>query len=64
VEDPAATLSFLRRYDLPFVVRSGGHCFAGQSATSGVVVDVTPMDQVRLDDDMVTVGAGARLGGV
>jgi FAD/FMN-containing dehydrogenase len=63
-EDAAATLSYLRRHDLPFVVRSGGHCFAGHSATSGVVVDVTPMDQVRLDDEMVTVGAGARLGAV
>jgi FAD/FMN-containing dehydrogenase len=63
-EDAAASLSFLREHDLPFVVRSGGHCFAGHSSTSGVVLDVTPMDEVRLDGDLVTVGAGARLGAV
>jgi FAD/FMN-containing dehydrogenase len=63
-EDAAVVLSFVREHDLPFVVRSGGHCFAGHSSTGGVVLDVTPMDQVRLDGDLVTVGAGARLGAV
>jgi FAD/FMN-containing dehydrogenase len=45
-------------------VRSGGHCFAGHSSTSGVVVDVTLMDRVSPDDGLVTVGAGARLGAI
>jgi FAD/FMN-containing dehydrogenase len=61
-EDVAVVLSFVREHDLPFVVRSGGHCFAGHSSTGGVVLDVTPMDQVRLDGERITVGAGARLG--
>lgn len=69
-EDVVAALAFVRRHELPFVVRSGGHCFAGHSSTDGVVVDVGPMDEVRLDGeghgdgDLVTVGAGARLGAV
>ena len=61
-EDIAVALSFVRQHDLPFVVRSGGHCFAGLSSTRGVVLEVTPMDQVRLDGELVTVGGGARLG--
>ena len=62
--DVAATLSFLRQHDLPFAVRSGGHCFAGHSSSPGVVLDVTPMDLVAPDGDLVAVGAGARLGAV
>jgi FAD/FMN-containing dehydrogenase len=62
--DVATTLSFLRQHDLPFAVRSGGHCFAGHSSSPGVVLDVTPMDPVSPDGDLVAVGAGARLGAV
>ncbi len=62
--DVATTLSYLRQHDLPFAVRSGGHCFAGHSSSPGVVLDVSPMDHVAPDGDLVTVGAGARLGAV
>ena len=57
-------MSYLRQHDLPFAVRSGGHCFAGHSSSAGVVLDVSPMDHVVPDGDLVTVGAGARLGAV
>jgi len=63
-EDVAVVLSFVGRHDLPFVVRSGGHCFAGHSTTGGVVLDVGAMDRIRVDDGLATVGAGARLGAV
>ena len=49
---------------LPAVPRSGGHCFAGGSTTTGVVIDVGPLDEVSLSDGLATVGAGARLGKV
>jgi FAD/FMN-containing dehydrogenase len=62
--DVAATLSYLRQHDLPFAVRSGGHCFAGHSSSPGVVLDVTPLDHVVPSGDLVAVGAGARLGAV
>ena len=45
-------------------VRSGGHCFAGRSSGPGVVIDVGPMDGVRLDGDVAAIGAGARLNAV
>jgi FAD/FMN-containing dehydrogenase len=49
---------------LPAVPRSGGHCFAGRSTTSGVVIDVGPLDDVSVSDGFATIGAGARLGKV
>jgi FAD/FMN-containing dehydrogenase len=63
-EDVSETVSFLDRHGLEHVTRSGGHCFAGRSATRGVVVDVAPMRSVSLSGDIATVGAGARLGEV
>ena len=57
-------ISFLNRHGLENAIRSGGHCFAGNSSTHGVVIDVTPMDSVTVSDGLATIGAGARLGKV
>jgi len=59
--DVAHTISFARRVGLNVASRSGGHCFAGRSSTSGVVIDVGPMCSIMVEDRVVTVGAGARL---
>ncbi|MFD0745181.1 FAD-binding oxidoreductase [Phytohabitans flavus] len=61
-EDVEAALNFAGAARLPVAVRSGGHCFAGRSSTTGVVLDVSPMDAVEIGDGTVTVGAGVRLG--
>ena len=45
-------------------IRSGGHCFAGRSTTTGTLIDVSPMNEVRLDGELATIGAGARLGAI
>ncbi len=45
-------------------MRGGGHCFAGRSSTTGVVIDVSPMAGVRVDGDRAVIGAGTRLGEV
>ncbi|HEX6674334.1 MAG TPA: FAD-binding oxidoreductase [Actinomycetes bacterium] len=63
-EDVAATIALAGRSGLHAVPRSGGHCFAGRSSTSGVVLDVTPMRSVMLAHGQATIGAGARLGEV
>ena len=63
-QDVSAAISFLDRHGLEHATRSGGHCFAGQSSTSGVIIDVTPMDSVSVSGDVATIGAGARLGKV
>jgi FAD/FMN-containing dehydrogenase len=62
--DVARTLAFARAEGVPVAPRSGGHCFAGRSSTTGLVVDVGPMASVSVDDGAVTVGAGARLGAI
>jgi FAD binding domain/Berberine and berberine like len=45
--------------------RGGGHCFAGRSATDGIVLDMSGLDGISVAADRVaTIGAGARLGQV
>jgi FAD/FMN-containing dehydrogenase len=62
--DVSETISFAKRSELKTATRSGGHCFAGYSSTSGMVVDVSPMRSVSVSGGVATVGTGARLGDV
>ena len=62
--DVAATLAFACRTGLPVAARSGGHCFAGESSTEGIVIDVAPMASVTVEGGVATIGAGARLGAI
>jgi FAD/FMN-containing dehydrogenase len=64
LQDASETISFLNRHGLENAIRSGGHCFAGNSSTEGAVIDVTPMDSVAVSGGIATIGAGARLGNV
>jgi FAD/FMN-containing dehydrogenase len=61
--DVAACLAFARRFALPVTARSGGHSYAGWSGTTGLVVDVTPMNSFRPGPGAarVTVGSGLHL---
>jgi FAD/FMN-containing dehydrogenase len=61
-EDVAETIALARRHGLRVAPRSGGHCFAGRSATDGIVIDVGPMGTTAVADGVATVGAGSRLG--
>jgi FAD/FMN-containing dehydrogenase len=63
-EDIAQALAFASREGLHAALRSGGHCFAGRSSTTGVVIDLSGMDEVSVSGGTVTVGAGARLADV
>ena len=60
-EDIAKALAYARQERLHVALRSGGHCFAGRSSTTGIVIDLSGMNEVLVSDDTVTVGAGARL---
>ena len=62
--DVAETLAVARVTGLDTAIRSGGHCFAGRSSTSGIVIDVSPMRSVSVSRGIATIGAGARLGEV
>jgi FAD/FMN-containing dehydrogenase len=58
----AAAIAYAREEGGGLAVRAGGHCFGGHSSTTGVLIDVSPMDAIELGDGRVTVGGGARLG--
>ncbi|GAA2791107.1 FAD-binding oxidoreductase [Saccharopolyspora taberi] len=50
---------------VPLAARSGGHSYAGYSVPpDGLVVDVADLSAVDVQGDLVTVGAGARIGDV
>jgi FAD/FMN-containing dehydrogenase len=60
--DVSATIALARRLGVETAARSGGHCFAGRSSTSGIVIDVSPMHSVSVSGGVATVGPGTRLG--
>ncbi len=61
-DEVAGAIAEARERGLEIAVRSGGHCFAGRSSTTGLLIDVEPIDHVELDGPLATIGAGARLG--
>lgn len=60
-EDAAVCVSWAREHGVPFVVRSGGHSYAGFSTSDGLVIDVKGMQAVAVDpaNGTVTVAGGA-----
>ncbi|MBB2483705.1 FAD-binding oxidoreductase [Mitsuaria sp. WAJ17] len=62
--DVQAGLAHALSQRLPFALRSGGHSYVGSSAGSGLVIDLGPMNSVRLEGEVAVVGAGATLADV
>ncbi len=48
-EDVRTALRWARDNGVPLVARSGGHSYAGYSTTSGLIIDVSPMTDIRFD---------------
>ena len=49
--------------DVPFSIRSGGHCFEGLSQSLGLVIDLRRMSRIEIEDgSQLTVQPGANLG--
>ncbi|WP_028801474.1 FAD-binding oxidoreductase [Streptomyces sp. 142MFCol3.1] len=66
-EDAALVIGFARDHGLPLAVRGGGHHGAGMgTCDDGVVLDLTPMNDIEVDPQARTarVGGGCRLGEV
>jgi FAD/FMN-containing dehydrogenase len=64
--DVAEALSYARSANLPLTPRGGGHCFAGRSSTTGLMLDLSPLSTITVEPTgaLATVGAGARLASV
>jgi FAD/FMN-containing dehydrogenase len=62
-QDVSACLAFVRRFGLPVAARSGGHSYGGWSSSTGLIVDVTRMNTLRVaaGGRTVQVGTGTRL---
>jgi hypothetical protein len=51
-----------RNARMPIAARSGGHSYAGYSSPdNGLVVDLSPMADIKVDNNQAVVGGGARL---
>lgn len=62
--DVQRTLEFVRRFQLPFAIRGGGHSYTGSSSTGGLLLDMTLLQHIRYADGVVRIGAGAKLADV
>ena len=64
VADVVASLAFVRATGVPFALRSGAHSFAEYSTSDGLVIDLRPMNEVRVDraTARVTAGPGTSIG--
>ena len=60
--DIALALAFAQHNSLPVAARSGGHGYTGNSTSTGIVIDVGPMNTITLNGDgTAVIGAGAKL---
>ena len=60
--DVRQLLLWARRTGVPLAIRSGGHSYAGYSVTRGVVVDLSGLRGISVNENgTATIGAGNRL---
>lgn len=60
-QDVQKVLAFAQTNKLALVPRSGGHGYAGYSASEGIVLDLNEMRAITVGDGTATIGAGAKL---
>ena len=62
VQDVQSTVRTVRDCDLPLSVRGGGHDWACRALCDGIVIDLSGMNNVRIDPDthMARISGGAR----
>ncbi len=61
VDDVRACLSFAQHNGIPAVPRSGGHSYGGYSTTTGLVIDVSRLNGIQVNDQTTVLGPGAQL---
>lgn len=65
-EQTAHAFKILKKHNLKFAIRSGGHCYGPGSLSSGYIIDVRNFNYVIPNTKCceVRIGAGTHLGGV
>ncbi|MBX2994353.1 MAG: FAD-binding oxidoreductase [Bdellovibrionaceae bacterium] len=60
----ALAIQWARDNEIPLAMRAGGHSYEGFSSSTGLVIDVRPMNKMTMSQnaETVTVGAGGALG--
>ncbi len=58
--DVAACLAWSQEEQMPLIVRSGGHNYAGYSTTKGLMIDVSQMKDFEMQAGLMKVGAGVQ----
>ena len=60
--DVQRCVSWARQHGVPFAVRSGGHSYAGYSATGGLLISVASLRSLTMDPatKRITLGAGVQ----
>jgi hypothetical protein len=48
-QDVAQSILWCREHRVPLVARAGGHSYAGYSTTTGLMIDVSPINAARFD---------------
>ncbi len=66
IEEVVYVLEVLRKHNLCFSLRSGGHCYEPGSLSSGYVIDMSNFNTIEMDTEReeVFIGAGCLLGSV
>jgi FAD/FMN-containing dehydrogenase len=59
-QDVHTCLLFAQDNDISIAVRSGGHSSGGYSTTTGLIVDVSRLNQVAVTGSTVTIGPGVQ----
>jgi FAD/FMN-containing dehydrogenase len=57
-DDVRRALDFVREREIPFAVRSGGHCFGDLSSSPGLVIDLSAMNSIEPAGEAATIGPG------
>jgi FAD/FMN-containing dehydrogenase len=60
-EDVVEALTYARLHGLAVAPRGGGHCFAGRSSTTGLLLELSGLNAISVTGGQATIGAGARL---
>ena len=57
-------MKWAEKHGVAFAIRAGGHSFAGQSSSKGLVIDLRRLKGISASGDEAQIGAGAKLGAV